>query len=102
METAKDAGIWEVLLLRYFDLQVIRIVEEFFVTREKNVCEKAAPWPLAAMIRAFSMLHNRMLADPSFLFKVGTEGFMDTAITPSFHSLILHSSSDDIFVIPKE
>jgi hypothetical protein len=25
------------------------------------------------MIRAFSMLRNRMLADPSFLFKVGTE-----------------------------
>jgi|UniRef100_A0A0D3HL87 hypothetical protein len=69
-----------------------------------------------------------MLADPSFLFKFGTKvvidsccatfaevfelydpwtdmhatGFMDTAITPSFHSLILHSSLDDIFVIPKE
>jgi hypothetical protein len=39
MEAAKDAGIWEVLLLRYFDLQ-------------------AAPWPLAAMIRAFLMLRN--------------------------------------------
>jgi hypothetical protein len=25
------------------------------------------------MIRAFSMLRNRMLADPSFLFKVGIE-----------------------------
>uniref|UniRef100_A0A0E0FGI9 Uncharacterized protein n=2 Tax=Oryza TaxID=4527 RepID=A0A0E0FGI9_ORYNI len=59
MEAAKDAGIWEVLLLRYFDLQ-------------------AAPWPLAAMIRAFSMLHNRMLADPSFLFKVGTEVVIDS------------------------
>uniref|UniRef100_A0A0E0NW17 Uncharacterized protein n=1 Tax=Oryza rufipogon TaxID=4529 RepID=A0A0E0NW17_ORYRU len=23
MEAAKDAGIWEVLLLRYFDLQVV-------------------------------------------------------------------------------
>jgi hypothetical protein len=25
------------------------------------------------MVRAFSALRNRMLADPSFLFKVGTE-----------------------------
>jgi hypothetical protein len=32
-------------LLRYFDLQVIRIVEEFFVTREKNVCEKVFSVP---------------------------------------------------------
>jgi hypothetical protein len=30
------------------------------------------------MIRAFSMLHNRMLADPSFLFKVGTEVVIDS------------------------
>ncbi|KQJ83665.1 hypothetical protein BRADI_5g16140v3 [Brachypodium distachyon] len=59
MEAAKDAGIREVLLLRYFDLQ-------------------AAPWPLGAMIRAFSMLRNRMLADPSFLFKVGTEVVIDS------------------------
>ncbi|CAN6228918.1 unnamed protein product [Urochloa humidicola] len=59
MEAAKDAGIREVLLLRYFDLQ-------------------AAPWPLGAMIRAFSMLRNRMLADPSFLFKVGTEIVIDS------------------------
>ncbi|BAS90149.1 protein RETICULATA-RELATED 1, chloroplastic [Oryza sativa Japonica Group] len=59
MEAAKDAGIREVLLLRYFDLQ-------------------AGPWPLAAMIRAFSMLRNRMLADPSFLFKVGTEVVIDS------------------------
>jgi hypothetical protein len=33
MEAAKDAGIREVLLLRYFDLQVIRIAEELFVRR---------------------------------------------------------------------
>ncbi|KAL6903717.1 hypothetical protein ACP4OV_004530 [Aristida adscensionis] len=59
LEAAKDAGIREVLLLRYFDLQ-------------------AAPWPLGAMIRAFSMLRNRMLADPSFLFKVGTEIVIDS------------------------
>ncbi|CAD6260246.1 unnamed protein product [Miscanthus lutarioriparius] len=59
MMAAKDAGIREVLLLRYFDLQ-------------------AAPWPLGAMIRAFSMLRNRMLADPSFLFKVGTEIVIDS------------------------
>ncbi|KAF8704078.1 hypothetical protein HU200_031564 [Digitaria exilis] len=59
IEAAKDAGIREVLLLRYFDLQ-------------------AAPWPLGAMIQAFSMLRNRMLADPSFLFKVGTEIVIDS------------------------
>ncbi|KAG8065359.1 hypothetical protein GUJ93_ZPchr0004g39877 [Zizania palustris] len=59
MEAAKDAGIREILLLRYFDLQ-------------------AAPWPLGAMLRAFSMLRNRMLADPSFLFKVGTEVVIDS------------------------
>ncbi|KAF7069211.1 hypothetical protein CFC21_074871 [Triticum aestivum] len=59
IEAAKDAGIREVILLRYFDLQ-------------------AAPWPLAAMIRAFSVLRNRMLADPSFLFKVGIEVVIDS------------------------
>ncbi|ONM15838.1 Protein RETICULATA chloroplastic [Zea mays] len=59
LEAAKDAGIREVLLLRYFDLQ-------------------AAPWPLGVLIRAFSMLRNRMLADPSFLFKVSTEIVIDS------------------------
>jgi hypothetical protein len=30
-------------------------------------------WPLGFLIKCCSMLRNRMLADPSFLFKVGTE-----------------------------
>lgn len=30
-------------------------------------------WPLGFLMKHFSMLRNRMLADPSFLFKVGTE-----------------------------
>lgn len=30
-------------------------------------------WPLGFGMKHFSMLRNRMLADPSFLFKVGTE-----------------------------
>ena len=30
-------------------------------------------WPLGFLMKHCSMLRNRMLADPSFLFKVGTE-----------------------------
>ncbi|CAB4273662.1 unnamed protein product [Prunus armeniaca] len=30
-------------------------------------------WPLGCLMKYCSMLRNRMLADPSFLFKVGTE-----------------------------
>lgn len=30
-------------------------------------------WPLGFLMRTCTMLRNRMLADPSFLFKVGTE-----------------------------
>lgn len=30
-------------------------------------------WPLGFAMRSCSMLRNRMLADPSFLFKIGTE-----------------------------
>lgn len=34
---------------------------------------QGAVWPLGFLMKHFSMLRNRMLADPSFLFKVGTE-----------------------------
>lgn len=34
---------------------------------------QSAAWPLGFLMRYCSMLRNRMLADPSFLFKVGTE-----------------------------
>ncbi|RAL52355.1 unnamed protein product [Cuscuta campestris] len=59
LEAAKSIGIREVLLHRYLDLQ-------------------GSVWPLGPAIRSCSMLRNRMLADPSFLFKVGTEIVIDT------------------------
>lgn len=34
---------------------------------------QGSAWPLGFLMRHCSMLRNRMLADPSFLFKVGTE-----------------------------
>ncbi|GFY93213.1 reticulata-like protein, putative [Actinidia rufa] len=56
LEAAKSVGIRKVLLLRYLDLQ-------------------GSTWPLGFAMKSCSMLRNRMLADPSFLFKVGTEKF---------------------------
>ncbi|KAK3226285.1 hypothetical protein Dsin_006147 [Dipteronia sinensis] len=54
LEAAKNVGIRKLLLLRYLDLQ-------------------GSSWPLGFLIRSWGMLRNRMLADPSFLFKIGTE-----------------------------
>eukprot|EP00268_Persea_americana_P034630 TRINITY_DN3424_c0_g1_i1.p1 TRINITY_DN3424_c0_g1~~TRINITY_DN3424_c0_g1_i1.p1 ORF type:complete len:446 (+),score=128.45 TRINITY_DN3424_c0_g1_i1:344-1681(+) len=59
LEAAKTIGIRQVLLLRYLDLQ-------------------GSAWPLGAAIKSCSMLRNRMLADPAFLFKVGTEIVIDS------------------------
>ncbi|KAK2972276.1 hypothetical protein RJ640_014334 [Escallonia rubra] len=59
LEAAKTVGIRKLLLLRYLDLQ-------------------ASVWPMGFAVRSFSMLRNRMLADPSFLFKVGTEIVIDS------------------------
>ncbi|KAL6341887.1 hypothetical protein AAG906_038132 [Vitis piasezkii] len=58
-EAAKTTGIREVILFRYLDLQ-------------------GSVWPLGFGMKHFSMLRNRMLADPSFLFKVGTEVVIDS------------------------
>ncbi|KAK4359264.1 hypothetical protein RND71_021493 [Anisodus tanguticus] len=58
IEAAKSVGIRKLLLLRYLDLQ-------------------GSAW-LGAAMRSCAMLRNRMLADPSFLFKVGTEIVIDT------------------------
>ncbi|KAJ8532990.1 hypothetical protein K7X08_015879 [Anisodus acutangulus] len=58
IEAAKSVGIRKLLLLRYLDLQ-------------------RSAW-LGAAMRSCAMLRNRMLADPSFLFKVGTEIVIDT------------------------
>ncbi|KAI3878109.1 hypothetical protein MKX03_007365 [Papaver bracteatum] len=59
LEAAKTVGIREVLLLRYLELQ-------------------GSSWPLGFLMRSCAMLRNRMLADPAFLFKVGTEIVIDS------------------------
>lgn len=41
---------------------------------------QASGWPLSFIMKSCSMLRNRMLADPSFLFKVGTEVCYDTSL----------------------
>lgn len=37
------------------------------------IFSQAMQWPLGPLIELFPWLRNRMLADPQFLFKVGTE-----------------------------
>ncbi|KHN34108.1 hypothetical protein glysoja_045021 [Glycine soja] len=59
IEAAKSVGIRKVLLLRYLDLQ-------------------GSFWPLGFFMKSCSMLRNRMLADPAFLFKIGSEIVIDT------------------------
>lgn len=59
LEAAKTTGIRKLLLMRYLDLQ-------------------GSVWPLGFLMRHFSMLRNRMLADPAFLFKIGTEIVIDS------------------------
>ncbi|KAJ8750282.1 hypothetical protein K2173_014197 [Erythroxylum novogranatense] len=59
LEAAKTTGIRKMFLLRYLDLQ-------------------GSVWPLGFLMRYCSLLRNRMLADPSFLFKVGTEIVIDS------------------------
>ncbi|PIN11675.1 hypothetical protein CDL12_15722 [Handroanthus impetiginosus] len=59
LEAAKTVGLRKVFLLRYLDLQ-------------------GSVWPLGFLIRSSAMLRNRMLADPSFLFKLGTEIIIDS------------------------
>ncbi|GLT75855.1 hypothetical protein SLA2020_475490 [Shorea laevis] len=59
LEAAKSVGIRKVLLLRYLDLH-------------------GSSWLLGFAMRSWAMLRNRMLADPSFLFKIGTEIVIDS------------------------
>ncbi|KAH1033689.1 hypothetical protein J1N35_045863 [Gossypium stocksii] len=59
MDAAKSCGIRKLFLLRYLDLQ-------------------GSIWPLGFLMKHCSMLRDRMLADPSFLFKVGTEVWIDS------------------------
>lgn len=59
LEAAKSTGLRELILQRYLDLQ-------------------GSYWPLGFLMKHCSMLRDRMLADPSFLFKVGTEIVIDS------------------------
>ncbi|GFP95381.1 hypothetical protein PHJA_001682400, partial [Phtheirospermum japonicum] len=59
LEAAKSMGLRRLILSRYLDLQ-------------------GAAGPLGFLMRHCSMLRNRMLADPAFLFKVGTEVVIDS------------------------
>ncbi|CAM8939832.1 unnamed protein product [Rhodiola kirilowii] len=59
LEAAKTTGIRKLILERYLDLQ-------------------GSAWPLGFAVKYCSMLRNRMLADPSFLFKVGIEVVIDS------------------------
>nr|XP_023874223.1 protein RETICULATA, chloroplastic-like isoform X2 [Quercus suber] len=59
LEAAKSVGIRKLFLLRYLDLQ-------------------GSGWLLGFAMKSCSMLRNRMLADPSFLFKIGTEIVIDS------------------------
>lgn len=59
LEAAKTVGIQELILSRYLDLQ-------------------GSSWPIGFAMRSCSMFRNIMLADPSFLFKVGTEIIIDS------------------------
>ncbi|CAM6128553.1 unnamed protein product [Calypogeia fissa] len=59
LEAAQTMGIRQLLLSRYIELQ-------------------GAPWPLGPAIRGSALLRNRMLADPTFLFKVLTEVAIDS------------------------
>lgn len=59
IEAAKSTGIRRLILERYLDLQ-------------------GSIWPLGVAMRSCSLLRDRMLADPAFLFKVGTEIVIDS------------------------
>ncbi|KAK1265435.1 hypothetical protein QJS04_geneDACA011369 [Acorus gramineus] len=59
LEAAKTVGLQKVILFRYLDMQ-----NSF--------------WPLGFAMKSCFWIRNRMLADPAFLFKVGTEIVIDT------------------------
>ncbi|CAL5192224.1 unnamed protein product [Lathyrus oleraceus] len=59
LEAAKSVGIPKLLLLRYLELE-------------------GSFWPLGFAMRSCSILRNRMLADPAFLFKIGSEIVIDS------------------------
>ncbi|KAI3799334.1 hypothetical protein L1987_34627 [Smallanthus sonchifolius] len=59
LEAAKATGLRKLILTRYMDLQ-------------------KSGWALGFLTKNFAMLRNRLLADPSFLFKVGSEIVIDS------------------------
>lgn len=59
LEAAKTTGIRELILMRYLELQ-------------------GSAGPLGFLMRHCAILRNRMLADPAFLFKIGTEIVIDS------------------------
>ncbi|KAI4373575.1 hypothetical protein MLD38_011689 [Melastoma candidum] len=59
LEAARSGGIRQAFLERYMELQ-------------------GSVWPIGWLMKNCPLLRNRMLADPSFLFKVGTEVFIDS------------------------
>ncbi|KAI3722099.1 hypothetical protein L2E82_33126 [Cichorium intybus] len=59
LEAAKATGLRKLILTRYMDLQ-------------------GSGWALGFLMKYCGVLRNRMLADPSFLFKVGTEIVIDS------------------------
>ncbi|XP_042512895.1 protein RETICULATA-RELATED 1, chloroplastic-like [Macadamia integrifolia] len=68
LQAAKSIGLREVVLVRYLDLQ-------------------GSIWPVGFAMRSCSWLRNRMPADPSFLFKVGTEVAIDSCCAHERKSL---------------
>ncbi|KZV53406.1 hypothetical protein F511_10192, partial [Dorcoceras hygrometricum] len=59
LEAARTVGLRKVFLLRYLELQ-------------------GSTWFLGFLTRSSAWLRNRMLADPSFLFKIGAEIVIDS------------------------
>lgn len=95
-EAARITGIREMFLLRYLELLQVGFPKSFnFLVFQFNYFSSSlivfslnlfaffcllqgSAWPLSFLMKHCSMLRNRMLADPSFLFKVGTEVLIST------------------------
>ncbi|XP_071706836.1 protein RETICULATA-RELATED 1, chloroplastic-like [Rutidosis leptorrhynchoides] len=60
LKAAEATGLRKLILTRYLELQ-------------------GSGWIMGFLTKNFAMFRNRMLADPSFLFKVGTEIVIDSA-----------------------
>lgn len=81
LEAAKSVGIRRLHLLRYLDLQVqfplfVQLNLRFLIIIKSLLLGfdlKGAVWPVGELMRSCPLFRDRMLADPSFLFKVGTE-----------------------------